>query len=405
MTVRQAVCLVGGLGTRLGSLTRSMPKPLLNVGGRPFLDYLIDEANRFGLERLLLLAGHNAGEVVRHYAGKVVGGLSVDVIVETTPLGTAGALANAAHAIDPVFFLINGDSFFGFNWLALVPALDRDDWTMHLALARGIGGGRYGRVETRGTRISQFLPKAESDLPINAGVYLVRRRILDRIRSLPCSLENDVLPPLAAEGELLGFATDGTFIDIGVPEDFERSQQAMPAFTRRPAAFLDRDGVINHDDNYVHRSEQIRWIDGAKEAIRWLNDAGYYVFAVTNQAGVARGYYGEDDVRSLHGWMQGELQSAGAHIDCFEYCPYHPEGTVERYRRVSEMRKPGPGMILKLRKDWHVDVEGSFMIGDRDIDMQAAAAAGIAGHQFPGGNLLDFVRTRVQATRRSPSSR
>jgi D-glycero-D-manno-heptose 1,7-bisphosphate phosphatase len=405
MTVRQVVCLVGGLGTRLGPLTQNMPKPLLEVGGRPFLDYLIDEANRFGLERLLLLAGHNAGEVVRHYAGKVVGGLSIDVVVETAPLGTAGALANAAHALDPVFFLANGDSFFGFNWLALVPALERDDWTMHLALASGVAGGRYGRVETRGSRISRFLPKAESELPINAGIYLVRRRILEKIRSVPSSLENDILPPLASEGELLGLAAEGTFIDIGVPDDFARSQQVMPAFTRRPAAFLDRDGVINHDDNYVHRPEQIRWIDGAKEAIRWLNDAGYYVFAVTNQAGVARGYYGEDDVRSLHGWMQSELQSAGAHVDCFEYCPYHPEGAVERYRRVSELRKPAPGMILKLRKEWNVDMEGSFMIGDRDIDMQAAAAAGISGYQFPGGNLLDFVRMRVPATRRSSSAR
>ena len=405
MTVRQVVCLVGGLGTRLGPLTQNMPKPLLKVGGRPFLDYLIDEANRFGLERLLLLAGHNAGEVVRHYAGKVVGGLSIDVVVETAPLGTAGALANAARALDPVFFLANGDSFFGFNWLALVPALERDDWTMHLALASGVAGGRYGRVETRGNRISRFLPKAESELPINAGIYLVRRRILEKIRSVPSSLENDILPPLASEGELLGLAAEGTFIDIGVPDDFARSQQVMPAFTRRPAAFLDRDGVINHDDNYVHRPEQIRWIDGAKEAIRWLNDAGYYVFAVTNQAGVARGYYGEDDVRSLHGWMQSELQSAGAHVDCFEYCPYHPEGAVERYRRVSELRKPAPGMILKLRKEWNVDMEGSFMIGDRDIDMQAAAAAGISGYQFPGGNLLDFVRMRVPATRRSSSAR
>lgn len=405
MTVRQAVCLVGGLGTRLGPLTRNMPKPLLEVGGRPFLDYLIDEAARFGLQRLLLLAGHGAGEVVRHYAGRVVGGLSIDVIVEQSPLGTAGALANAAAALDPVFFLTNGDSFFGFNWLALVPALERDDWTMHLALARGVGGGRYGRVETREDRVSRFLPKAESELPINAGIYLVRRRILDRIQSVPCSLENDVLPPLASEGQLLGLAADGTFIDIGVPDDFARSQHAMPAFTRRPAAFLDRDGVINHDDNYVHRPEQIRWIDGAREAIRWLNDAGYYVFAVTNQAGVARGYYGEDDVKSLHGWMQDELQAAGAHIDCFEYCPYHPEGVVERYRRVSEMRKPGPGMILKLQKEWNVEMDGSFMIGDRDIDMQAAAAAGIAGHQFPGGNLLDFVRRHVPARRRNPSSR
>lgn len=405
MTVRQAVCLVGGRGTRLGSLTQNTPKPLLEVGGRRFLDYLIGEAERFGLERLLLLAGHNADEVVRTYDRKVVGGLSIDVIVEATPAGTAGALANAADALDPVFFLVNGDSFFGFNWLALVPALDREDWTMHLALARGVRGGRYGRVETTGSRISSFLPKAESALPINAGVYLVRRRILERIRERPCSLESDILPTLASEGELLGFATEGTFIDIGIPEDFARGQEAMPAFVRRPAAFLDRDGVINHDDNYVHRPDQIRWIDGAQDAIRWLNDAGYYVFVVTNQAGVAHGHYGEEQVLALHAWMQRELQRTGAHVDRFEYCPYHPAGAVERYRRVSEHRKPGPGMLLKVRDEWPVDMDASFMIGDRDIDMQAAAAAGIPGHRFPGGNLLEFVRTHAPAIRRNSASR
>lgn len=404
MIPRQAVCLVGGRGSRLGNLTVRTPKPLLEVSGRPFIAFILAEANRFGIERLLLLAGHASGEFIRRLHDRKLGNVAVDVVVEDRPAGTAGALALAAERLDDTFFLANGDSFFDFNWLSLVPALERDDWTMHVALAEGVRGDRYGRVELSGDRISRFLPKGESDLPINAGLYLVRRRLLERIRNVPCSLEHDVLPGLAARGELLGRPATGAFIDIGIPADFERAQAAMPAFLRRPAVFLDRDGVLNHDDNYVHRPEQVRWVDGAIDAVRWLNDAGYYVFVVTNQAGVARGFYGEEDVRLLHGWMQDELRRAGAHVDGFEYCPYHPEGTVDAYRRASEFRKPGPGMILKLKKDWGIDEAGSLLIGDRDTDLQAAAAAGIPGHLFSGGSLLEFVRKIVPATRRSPAA-
>lgn len=397
----QAVFLVGGQGSRLGNLTASTAKPQLAVAQRPFIEYLLLEAGRFGITHALLLCGYRADDLRTAYDQRTFGGLKVEVTIEASPAGTAGALALAADRLDDTFFLANGDSFFDFNWLSLVPALERDDWTMNAALAEGVRGGRYGRVELAGNRISRFLPKGESDLPINAGIYLVRRRVLEKIRNVPCSLENDVLPGLAAQGELLGRPARGAFIDIGVPQDFERAQMAMPAFLRRPAVFLDRDGVLNHDDNYVHRPEQVRWIDGAIEAVRWLNDAGYYVFVVTNQAGVARGLYGEEDVRRLHGWMQSELRRAGAHIDGFEYCPYHPEGTVDAYRRVSEFRKPGPGMILKLKKDWGIDGDGSLLIGDRDTDLQAAAAAGIRGHLFGGDNLLDLVRKLVPTRRRN----
>ncbi len=392
MTVTQAVCLVGGRGTRLGPLTDQTPKPLLPVGGQPFLDYLIHEARRFGLRRLLLLSGYKSREIEERYAGRQFGGLTVDIVVEPEPAGTAGALANAEGFLDDEFFLLNGDSFFDFNWLRMVPALGHPNWTMHAALASGIAGQRYGRVDLLGERIVGFKSEGESDQPINAGIYLVRRRLLDLINTVPCSLERDVLPALARHGQLLGTPARGSFIDIGIPEDFERAQTLLPTFMRRRAAFLDRDGVLNRDDNYVHRSDQVIWIDGAIETVRWLNDAGYYVFVVTNQAGVARGYYAEEAVHELHAWMQHEMQKYGAHIDAFEYCPFHPEGTVERYRQVSPLRKPEPGMILKLMKEWTIEPAGSFLVGDRDIDLQAAAAAGIKGHKFERGNLLDFVR-------------
>jgi len=159
----------------------------------------------------------------------------------------------------------------------------------------------------------------------------------------------------------------------------------------RPAAFLDRDGVLNIDDGYIGTRDRIRWMPGVVTAIRALNDAGYLVFVITNQSGVARGMFSEQDVRDLHDWMRDELQHDGAHIDDFRFCPHHAAGSVADYAVDCECRKPKPGMLRDLMSAWPVRAQGSFVIGDKPIDVEAAKAAGLPGFLFTGGDLAVFV--------------
>jgi D-glycero-D-manno-heptose 1,7-bisphosphate phosphatase len=166
---------------------------------------------------------------------------------------------------------------------------------------------------------------------------------------------------------------------------------------RQPAAFLDRDGVLNVDRGYTHRPDDLEMIPGAAEAVRLLNEAGYYVFVVTNQSGVARGFYPEAAIDQVHKHMQGILKKEGAHIDAFYYCPHHPDGTVKEFAISCRCRKPGPGMLEQAAHDWPIERSRSFLIGDKDHDLAAAQAFHIRGIKFDArtGSLVDMVRKEM----------
>ena len=393
--LRQAVILVGGLGTRLGERTKTTPKPMLPVGGRPFLDTLIDEIARYdAFDEILLLAGHKADSILARYDGTVRGRARLGVSLEPQPLGTAGALVHAAGRLQQRFLLLNGDSFFDFNILDL--AAQADESLVHMALRADVVGDRFGRVVLDGGQVRAFIaPGQGATGPVNAGIYVVDRSILSRAGQLPASLEQDVFPALAAAGAMTGTSYHGYFIDIGIPEDFARADVELTERLRRPAVFFDRDGVLNHDSGYTFEAGKLQWIEGAREAVKAVNDAGWFAFVVTNQSGVARGFYEESHVHALHRWMADEMAAIGAHIDAFEYCPDHPDGTVERYRRVSDRRKPGPGMITDLLRRFPVRADKSILIGDKPSDLEAARAAGLQGRLFSGGNLKAFVRMHL----------
>ena len=161
------------------------------------------------------------------------------------------------------------------------------------------------------------------------------------------------------------------------------------------AAFFDRDGVLNVDKSYLYKIEDLEWIDGAKEALAYLTQKGYTIFVVTNQSGIARGYYTVADMEKLHDFMAQQVAAAGGKIEKFYYCPHLPEGKVAEYAVECDCRKPKPGLILRAFAEYDIDKNAAFLIGDKPRDVESAEAAGIKGCLFEGGNLLNFVKEIV----------
>jgi len=224
--VRQCVILAGGAGTRLGDLTHDIPKPLLPVAGRPFLEHLILKAARHGFEQILLLVGHHAAVVETWLAQSDVAtgsGLEITLSVEPHPLGTGGALALARPRLDEAFLLINGDTWFDFDWRTLA------DLEGNILALRGVSNAdRYETVQVEGEHAIAFLPRsglARSGL-INGGVYRLTQSIIPTALT-SISLEADILPVLCQAGRLTARIFDGTFIDIGLPESYAAAQTLL----------------------------------------------------------------------------------------------------------------------------------------------------------------------------------
>jgi D,D-heptose 1,7-bisphosphate phosphatase len=391
----QCAILVGGFGTRPGHSSGTAPKPLLDVDGAPFIEILLGEARRRGFDDFLLLAGHLSETIVAFLAERDIErrfACRVELSVEPKALGAGGGLVRALPRLRDEFLLLNGDAWFDFNWLDLFARARREGAGAALALREVAEPDRYQTVELDGGLVRAIRPGEKSGSAlINGGVAYLTRRALEG-SAAASSLERDILPGLVARGALRGYRYCGFFIDIGAPASRAAGAALSPSRRRRPAVFFDRDGVLNVDRGYVHAPHQVEWVPGAKQAVKLLNDAGHYAFVVTNQAGVAKGRYEEEAIETLHRWMAEELAAEGAAIDDWRHCPYHPEGSVAAYRVAHPWRKPNPGMLLDLLARWPVRQYGSFLIGDKISDIEAAEAAGVPGYLFEGGDLAAFLR-------------
>lgn len=250
MKPSQALILVGGLGSRLGELTRRTPKPMLDIGGRPFVTYLISLLADQGLSRFLLLAGYRSAVVSEYFSAlPQTPGLAIEVLDEPAPMGTGGALALARERLDDLFILANGDSLTWADLGGLLRPFKRESSWGRLALRPVDNNIRYGQVRVEGELISGFSPRPEPGPPaptwMNAGLYCLSRELTEHLPQGPHSLEADVFPRLAAEGRLeyLGLDPEAYFIDIGLPEDLARARKTLPGLKAPNGTMLRRTAI------------------------------------------------------------------------------------------------------------------------------------------------------------------
>lgn len=358
--LRQAVVLVGGLGTRLGPLTQATPKPLLPVAGEPFLDILLRNIARHGFEDILLLARHHADQIRDRYATGRIADAAVRVFEERERAGTAGALREVAGELDARFLLSNGDSYFDINYLALAARFPQARAAMVLALREVPDAGRYGQVtlapDGQVTRFAEKTGQAGQPGLINGGVYVVAREILARIGPGEVSLETDVMPALVAEGRLAGVPFEGYFLDIGIPETYAQAQVDLPRQTRRKAVFLS----LGRGSPEGEGAGATR-LSGAAGAVRRVNDAGRLVIVIDRAP---------DGERERHREMNQALQGGGAHVDAV-------------YARDA----PLAALIAAAASDWTIDLAGSAFVGADPQDLDAARAAGLHAHGTEGADV------------------
>jgi histidinol-phosphate phosphatase family protein len=386
-----AVVLAGGFGTRLRSVVADRPKVLAPVAGRPFLTYLLDQIADAGIQRVVLSTGHLA-EQFNSVIGDRYRDIAITYAHEEQPLGTGGAIRFACGFTDADQLLVmNGDSFCDADLSAYIAWHVYGQHDVSLMLAKVNDTSRYGTVEIDANcRITAFIEKRPEQTTgyINAGVYLLRRPMLEQFPIGPSSIERDVFPAWLREREIMGWVTDGEFIDIGIPSDYERSHEFMervgppsrggpPTGAARlaaPTVFLDRDGTINREVHHLSDPDQLELLPGAAEGLRKLCEAGCKLVVVSNQSPIGRGMFTEARLLEINGRLSEMLAAEGVKIGGWYWCPHAPwEGCA--------CRKPAPGMFLRARDEMGVILEKSWVVGDRLGDL-------LAGRQVGAGTIL-----------------
>ena len=376
-------------------LTDDRPKPMIEIGGRPFLAHIVDRLADEGFERIQMLLGY-LPDVIREYFGDGRSfGLSIEYTVSAADDLTSRRLQLAADRLDPAFLLLYCDNY----WPIQMDRL----WDRYLQIGAPVMTTVYAnddgysrdnvRVSADGLVEVFDRSRTAPDLKgVEISYAIIPRSMLERLPPGGDELvEQALYPGLSAEGLLGANVSHHRYYSVG---SMHRLPLTEAFFARTPTVILDRDGVLNERPPraaYIRTADDFRWIDGAPEALRLLRQAGYRTFVVSNQAGVGRGIMTDEDVQSVNARMRAEAEAFGGRIDAVYYCPHDWDDGCA-------CRKPKPGMLFEAQHEHQLDLSLTPYIGDDDRDGEAARAASMPYlHVDERTSLLDHVHRLIAA--------
>ena len=385
------VILAGGKGTRIKELLGKYPKPMIKLNNKHFMQYLLNSTSKFNFKRIIILCGYRHKIFFEKYNKKLKNLTEIVCIKENKLLGTGGALFNLKKMNVRDFVLINGDTIFNLNLNSLILNLKKNKIGI-IALTKNIKQ-KSKKLSNLSLKKNSLYFKENSTM-MNGGVYFFKNKIFKYIKKEECSLENEILPKLIKKNLIQGKFFNNFFIDIGSKQYFKIAKNKLKNEFYKAAVFLDRDGVINYDYGYVHKIKNFDLRDGVIQGLRYLIKKNYYIFIITNQAGIGKKIYKKNDFINLHKNMNEKFKKNNIFIDDVQFSPYHIKAKIKKYRKNSLLRKPGNKMIEIIKKDWDININKSFMIGDKNSDRLAAKKSNLKFY-YPKKNFYKQIKSII----------
>lgn len=399
----KTVIMAGGKGTRISSIASDIPKPMIKIDGMAVLEREIYSLRDQGFKDIILTVSH-LGQIIMDYFGDGSNispvtnkpfGVNIEYYFEKEPLGNAGALFKIKDQLTDDFLLLNADALFDIDFNRLISFHKRKGGLATIFTHPNSHPYDSGLIIADDNHcVNQWLTK-EDDRPIyydnrvNAGLHVLKKSLLDQvIHKDKIDLDRDLLKPLAGQGQLYCYDSPEYVKDMGTPErykavceDFAQGiVQRKNLKNKQRAIFFDRDGTINKYVGFLRDIDDFTLEDGVAKAIRKINELGYLAIVVTNQPVIARGEVTFDELKQIHQKMQVLLGKEGAYLDGIYVCPHHPDsgfpGEIKELKIECDCRKPKPGMLLQAAKDFNIDLENSWMVGDSQNDILAGQNAG-----------------------------